>query len=302
MAVRTVSPRLLYLRLVLTMVFWGGTFVAGRVLSAEVSAHTAAAARFCLASVILLALLYRRDGNLPRLDFGQWRAMLLLGLSGVFAYNLFFFKGLQSVDAGRGALITGSIPAVVTLSAVLFLGERFSLSRMAGIGLAVCGALVVISRGDPLLLLHGGIGRGELFMLGCVLSWTVYSLVGKVMLRRVSPLTAVTCSCTIGAILLSVVALAGGGLQELATLSTRGVFALLYLALFGTAIGFTWFYQGVQAIGAARAALFVNLVPVNGVLLGILLLGETPDLSLWLGGGLVVAGLFLINRPLKSRE
>ncbi len=289
----------LYLRLVLTMFFWGGTFVAGRLLAAEVSPYTAAASRFVLASAILLFITCSREGGLPGLNLRQWWAMLLLGLSGIFAYNLFFFKGLQTVEAGRGAMITASIPAVVTVLAVIFFGERFSRLKILGIVLAISGALIVISHGRPWTVFQGTVGRGELFMAGCVLSWAVYSLVGKVMLAHISPLVAVTYSCTIGAVLLSVLAVFNNGLQEVAQLSMSGSIAIVYLALFGTAIGFSWFYEGVQAFGAARASLFVNLVPVNGVLLGILLLGEKPDVSLCTGGILVLIGLFLINRPSK---
>ena len=295
-----ISRPFLYLRLVLTMVFWGGTFVAGRLLAAKLSPCTAAAARFVLASFFLLTLVLFRQGRLPGLTARQWSAMTLLGLTGIFSYNLFFFKGLQTVEAGRGAMIAGSIPAVVTILAVLFLGERFNKVKTLGIALSVSGALIVISHGRPWAVLHGGIGSGELFMIGCVFSWAVYSLLGKILLARVSPLIAVTYSCTIGAFLLLTAALAQGGLEEIRELSPGGGLAILYLALFGTAIGFSWFYEGVQAFGAARAALFVNLVPVSGVLLGILLLGEQPDSSLYVGGILVLSGLFLINRPNKS--
>ena len=291
------SRKFLYLRLVLTKFFWGGTFVAGRLLAAELSPYTAAAARFVLASCILFAIVLSREGGLPRLTGHQWWAMTLLGFAGIFSYNLFFFKGLQTVEAGRGAMITGSIPAVVTLLAVFFLGERFDKIKTIGIVLAISGALVVISRGQLWALLQGGIGSGEFFMTGCVLSWAIYSLIGKLMLTRVSPLVAVTCSCSIGALLLLVVAVANGGLQEVRQLSAIGIASIVYLALFGTAIGFSWFYEGVQALGAARASLFVNLVPVSGVILGIVFLGERSDSSLFMGGTLVLTGLILINRP-----
>jgi len=291
------SRKGIYLRLVLTMFFWGGTFVAGRALATEVSPYTAAAARFVLAACVLLVIIYLREGGLPGLTGRQWCSMTLLGFSGVFCYNLFFFKGLQTVEAGRGAMITGSIPAVVTILAVFFLGERFDKAKSFGIVLAISGALTVISHGSLASLFQGEIGSGELFLTGCVLSWAIYSLIGKIMLVHISPLVAVTYSCSIGAVLLLVVAIANGAAGEIRQLSVGGFMSIIYLALFGTAVGFSWFYEGVQALGAARAALFVNLVPVSGVLLGILLLGEKPDRSLYVGGLLVLAGLILINRP-----
>ena len=84
--------------------------------------------------------------------------------------------------------------------------------------------------------------------------------------------------------------------MELIQFSTQGFTAIFYLAFFGTALGFFWFYEGVQILGAGRASLFVNLVPVSGVICGILFLQEKPDHSVFIGGALVLAGLFLINR------
>jgi drug/metabolite transporter (DMT)-like permease len=69
-----------------------------------------------------------------------------------------------------------------------------------------------------------------------------------------------------------------------------------YLAVFGTVLAFVWYYRGVQTVGAARAAQFINLVPVSGVLLGAVLLDEPLSASLLLGGGLVIGGLVLTNR------
>jgi drug/metabolite transporter (DMT)-like permease len=73
--------------------------------------------------------------------------------------------------------------------------------------------------------------------------------------------------------------------------------SLLYLAFFGTVIGFFWHYEGIAAIGAARASVFINLVPVSGVFLGWLLLREPVNLSIIAGALLVVGGVYLTNAP-----
>ena len=72
---------------------------------------------------------------------------------------------------------------------------------------------------------------------------------------------------------------------------------ITYLAMFGTVLAFVWFYKGVHALGAARAAQFINLVPVSGVCLGVLLLDEPVTTPLLVGGVLVIFGLWLTNRP-----
>ena len=292
----------IYIRLILTMIFWGGTFVAGRIASHAMHPIAAATGRFTLASLILLSFIYLKEGRFQRLTLPEWGAMLLLGLTGVFAYNLFFFSGLQLVEAGRASMIIAANPVLTTILAVILFKERFNYIRCLGILLSISGALVVISHGNLMLLFQGSIGNGELCILGSVLSWSAYTLLGrKMLMSTISPLTAVTYSCCTGSILLLATLLISGKGHELTTFSPQGSCALVYLAFFGTALGFIWFYEGVQQLGAGRASLFVNLVPVSGILSGILILGEKIDLSLVIGGGLVLVGLLLINRRYHQR-
>lgn len=285
-----------YLRLTLTALFWGGTFVAGKLVVRELGPYTAAFIRFFLASLFLLPMLLRQEGRLPALDRRQLGAVILLGLSGVFAYNFFFFSGLKTVEAGRAALIIASNPVFIALFSFLFFAERFTPVKLAGIVISMVGVIVVISRGDPQVLLQGKLGQGELLLLGCVLSWVTYTLIGKKVMTGLRPLTAVTYSCIAGTLALLWPAMREGLLDSVAGIDALTAFNIVYLAFFGTALGFVWFYRGVSDIGPTRAGLFINLVPVSGVALGILILGEPPSLSLFGGGFLVVTGLILTNR------
>ncbi|MBC8209344.1 MAG: DMT family transporter [Desulfobulbaceae bacterium] len=277
--------------------FWGGTFVAGRLLAAELHPLTAASLRFLLASAMLLTAILVRDKSLPRLNKRQWGALTLLGLTGVFAYNIFFFTGLQTIEAGRASMIIAVNPVITAFLAILFFSERPSLSKISGMLIAVCGALIVISRGQPASLFQGDIGGlGELCIVGCVLSWSAYTLIGKRLLTDIQPLVAVAYSCSIGALFLTIMTFLTGYLGEVRELSAAAAGSLFYFAFFGTTLGFIWFYDGVKKLGAGRAAMYINLVPVSGVLLGTLFLDERPGSSLFIGGALVFSGLYLINR------
>jgi drug/metabolite transporter (DMT)-like permease len=295
----TAVAKSVHIRLILTMTFWGGTFVAGRLLAEELHPLTASSLRFIFASAMLLGAILIRDKTLPLLTKKQWGAMALLGLTGVFSYNIFFFTGLQTVEAGRASMIIAVNPVITTFLAMIFFGERCSFIRSIGMILSVCGALIVISRGNPVSIFQGDIGgMGEFYMVGCVLSWSAYTLIGKQLLKDIEPLVAVAYSCTVGAIFLVIAALCSGHLTELTNLTVTGVGCIFYFAFFGTTLGFIWFYDGVKKLGASRAVMYVNLVPVNGILLGTLLLGEHLESSLLIGGTLVFSGLYLINRRL----
>ena len=286
-----------YLKLFAVAFFWGGTFVAGRFLAGSVHPVAAAFFRFAIASCCLLLAVCMSEGRLPKLNARQALAVAALGLTGVFAYNLFFFNGLSLIGAARAALIIALNPVAITLCSALIYREALPLSRLVGIPLSVIGALVVITRGHPLQIFSGGVGRGVLLIFGCVLSWTLYSVIGKTAMRGLSPLAAVCWSSIAGTLLLSGPAWLYGSLAEAARFSWDVWFSIGYLGLFGTVVGFLWYFQGIQSIGPSRAAVFINFVPVNGVLLATLLLDEPLDISLLGGGLLVVCGAYLANAP-----
>lgn len=288
---------MVYLKLVLTMVLWGGTFVAGRQLAGQMGPFAAAFLRFAIATACLLAFARLKEGGLPRLDRRGLIGVLLLGATGVFAYNALFFTGLATVGAGRAAVIIAGNPILIALGAALFFGEGMTRRKAVGIALSVAGAVEVIGRGEPLSLLSSGLSPGDAAILGCVASWSAYSLLGKTVMARLSPLGAVTWSSLAGTLLLLPAALAEGLAPAAYPLSAWA--SLAYLGFCGTVLGFTWFYEGIQAVGASRAGVFINLVPVAAVIQAWLLLDEPVDASLLAGGALVLAGVWLTNTARK---
>ena len=153
---------------------------------------------------------------------------------------------------------------------------------------------------DPLALLHGAVGIGEWLILGCALSWTAYTFIGRSATKTLSPLGATLWASLIGALLLGLTAVTQGG-THLADWSWRVWGSVVFLAIGGTALAFTWFADGVKRLGAARASVFVNLVPVFAVLQAAVLLNERLDLAVLAGGLLVIAGVWLTSYQKEKR-
>ncbi|MEA3362465.1 MAG: EamA family transporter, partial [Thermodesulfobacteriota bacterium] len=252
-----------------------------------------------IASVVLILITIRNYGGLPKIHRNQWFPLLILGLSGVFAYNAFFFTGLKQVEAGRAAVIIANNPIFIGLFAALLFKERLNFPKVAGIILSICGAIIVITKGQPLTIFSTGVGKGELLIFGCVVSWTTYSLVGRAAMRGFTPLVAVTYSALIGTILLFPAACFEGLLQHISSYSATAWGCLLYLGLCGTVLGFVWYYQGIQKIGSTRAGQFINFVPISAVLLSVWLLNEPLTISLLFGLLFVSSGVYLTNRQNK---
>ena len=295
--VRPSPGLLLYFKLTLTAIFWGGTFVAARIVSREAGPFSAAFLRFVVASIFLFIFVLKTHGGVVLFGRKQFFPLLILGLTGVFSYNFFFFLGLKTVTASRASVIIAANPAFIAFFSSIIFRERLGFLRATGIVISVIGAIVVVLRGDPSTIFEGKLGLGELCIFGCVASWVAYSLVGKVAMKNSSPLLAVAYSCIIGMVCLFFPALREGLVENAGHLSADVWLGIVYLGFFGSALGFMWYYEGILVIGPSRAGVFINIVPVSGVLLAFLLLHEVLDASLIIGTFLIICGVYLTNRP-----
>ena len=289
--------RSVYIKLVMTMFFWGGTFVAGKWAVGEAPPFFVAFLRFAIASLVLWALVAwrgRGSDETFRLPEGgaQWAGLFSLGLTGVFLYNFVFLTGLSWTSATNGSLIVAFNPLLTAVLSAWWLKERVHPVQAGGFLLALLGVGVVITRGSITVIRSLSFNPGDLLMLGAPVAWALYTIAGKRVLRCFSPLVATAYASLFGTLLLlPAAALEGSLLSGVHRLTVYGWISVLQLALLGTVVGFVWWYEGVEMLGASRAAVFVNLVPVFGVLLSALILSESLVVSQLAGGILVVLGV-----------
>ena len=294
---------LTYAKLVAAMFFWGGTWIAGRVIAQEVSAPLAIAAlRFVVTALVLAGAVLFSGQTLPRLETSrEWGVVCGLGFFGIFLYGLCFFYGLQHITAGRGALVVALNPVVILIAAWLFGQERMNRRKALGSAIALAGCLTVIGNGNPLALIEGTVGIGEWLIIGCVLSWAAYTFIGRQATKTLSPLATTLYGSLVGAAFLGIAALFQGEIEP-AAWSWPVWASMFFLAIFGTAIAYTWFTEAVHQLGAGHASVFINLVPVFAVLQAALLLDERLGLSVLFGGLLVIAGVWLTTQQKNSLE
>ena len=289
-----------HLRLVGMAVLWGASWPAGRIIAQSMPPLAGACLRFVLAALVLLPWMYWAGGfsQLSGWSRQRWLGMAAAGATGVFGYAAFFLSGLQHLPAGKAALVITLNPVMTLLMAVWLFKERLNTTIGLGMLLAVLGAVVVISHGEPWQLLHGALGMGELLILGCVVCWVLYTLIGRWMLTGVDALSTTAVTSTIGALLLLVASLVVEGPAGLtAAMHSDGTAwaALLFLAFGATALAYAWYFDGVKALGAGAASGYITLVPLFGVLISALLLGETLDMPMLLGGAMAIAGTGIMS-------
>ena len=241
--------KLIHLKLLLTAIFWGGTFIAGRALSDHVAPFSAAFLRFVIASIPLLYMTYRMEGRFPPIQKEKVFYLLLLGLTGVFSYNVFFFKGLRLIHAGRASLIIANNPIFIAIASFFLFKEKLNTIKIVGILVSVTGAMVAISRGNLQGMLTESFGRGDIFIFLAVLSWVTYSLIGKRVMQDFSAIEAVTYASVTGAIMLFPAALAEGLPTDIFDYSLANWFSLFYLGYLWHRPGFCLVLRGHQKTG-----------------------------------------------------
>nr|WP_319493879.1 DMT family transporter [uncultured Desulfobacter sp.] len=284
-----------YLKLLLTAFFWGGTFIAGKGLAGHVHPFCAAFLRFTIASFFLVILVIKKEGRLPKIYGRDALLIFLSGLTGIFAYNLFFFSGLTLINANRAALIIATNPIFITFCSAAIFKERLTPLKILGLFLSVCGAMIIITGGDIGQIFKNGIGRGEMAIFGCVASWVCYSLLGRPLTYRFSPLVSVCYSSLAGTLMLFFPAVSKGLFAALPGYGGVEWGSLFYLGYFGTVLGFAWYYQGIKTIGPAKSSVFINFVPISALILSYFILNESVTKPILAGAALVVTGVYMTN-------
>jgi drug/metabolite transporter (DMT)-like permease len=285
-----------FARLVAVPAIWGGTFVAGKIVVATLTPLMGSFARYVVACVALLVAAFVLEGGLPRLSRAQWAGTFVLGCLGVFAYNLFFMGALARLPASRAALIIALNPVVTIAISALVLKERLSPRRWIGVGVALTGVAIVVSRGDLTSFAGGGEGVGELLMFAAVVSWALYTILGRKVLGGLTPLAATNYAALWGTLMLGLMAAPHFDSLHPSHFDLPMILSLLYLGVFGTALAFVWYYMSVKKLGASVTSVFNNLVPVFGVTISVLVLGEPLLVSMLVGGAVTIAGVMMVSR------
>lgn len=297
------SPSLLsvHLRLLGMAVLWGASWPWGRMVAQVVPPITASAIRFLIAGIALLVWLFFADHfRLARTLSGkQWLGLLATGAAGIFAYSICFLTALQWLPSGKASAVIALNPAVTLILAAFLFKEPLNKTIMLGIALAIFGSLFAISQGHPLGFLSGAVGTGEYLLLGCVSAWVAYTLLGRKLLVGIDALTATTFATVFGAVLLLITGFLVEGQQAWSTAyhAPHSVhWAIVLMALGSTTLAYSWFFSGVQALGAGNAAAYIALVPVFGIGISAVFLNEALHSSLIIGAPLAIIGMIIMHR------
>ncbi len=280
------------LLMLLTCLFWALNFTVVKIALREFPPHAFNASRLALASVLLLAYLWKKEGGIA-VGWADLLKLAALGIAGNTIYQLLFINGLRRTTASSTSLIMTMSPILIALLGSLFGVERIPWAGWAGIIVAFSGLYLVVfgQAGSPAL--GGESLTGDLFILGANLCWAVYTVFSRPLLARMSPLKLTTLTFALGALFYF-----PAGARELAatpwsSLSIRGWAILLYSAVFSFAVGYVIWYSSVKRVGSTKTGIFGYITPVFAVIIAHVFLGEEVHLAQAAGVLVIFAGFYL---------
>jgi len=284
-----------WLLMALTALFWAGNAVIGRAVAGEVPPIALAFWRWVTGAAIILPFAWphlRRDFR-PMLR--AWRVMLALSVLGIAVFNSTLYIAAQSTTALNIVMLQSTMPVLIVAASFLLFRERVTGRQALGIAVSMAGAVTLVTRGDPGLLARLDLNRGDIWMLGGIVSYSFYTA----LLRRrpaVHGLSFVAATFMTGAALLLPFYLAETLAGRPLPLSPVAAGAILYVALFASVLAYLCYNRAVALLGANTAGLAVHLVPVFGIILAVLLLGEVPRAYHAAGILLIGTGIWLAQR------
>lgn len=284
-----------YIVLMIAPLCWGGNAVAGKLATLDWQPFTITCFRWFLTLVILAPFALPHIKREAVVHRKSWLTLFLLGATGMALFNLLMYLSLNYTTAVNVSIEQASMPAMIMLANFIFLSQRVSVLQIVGLLACVLGVLITATEGQPWTFIEQGLNRGDALMLLACVFYAAYTfgLRWKPAVHWLSFIWMIALGATTMSLPFMLWELSQHAFEMP---SIRGWLVMLYVVIFPTIVGQISYARGVELIGGNRAGLFINLVPIFGSLLAVLVLGEQFHLYHAAGLILVVGGIMFAER------
>jgi drug/metabolite transporter (DMT)-like permease len=284
-----------WLLLVFTTLIWGCNAVAARLAVGEISPMMLTTARWSICCVALFFSARHQVAAHWRALLPHWRYLAVMGTAGFTAFNALFYAAAHHTTAINIAIIQGTIPVLVLLGGVLFLRLRVTPLQMLGVAVTLAGIVVVASRGQLAVLTGLAFNEGDVWMVIASALYAGYML-GLRRRPAVPPIVFFAAVAAVAALTSLPLLAAEVATGNFVVPTPKGWLLMLFVGLLPSFVSQITFIQAVALIGPARAGVFLNLTPVFGPLLAVLILGEPLALFHAVALALVLGGIWIAEQ------
>lgn len=281
------------LTMLLVVVIWGTNFSVTKAAIEQIPPLAFVALRFTIGALLLWAVLRLREGPAP-LPPGSLKKLIWLGIIGNTIYQTCFMIGLRLTTASNSALLIATVPVITAIAGALLGIERLNRRMLIGILLAFLGVtLVVAARG---LAFAPEKVLGDLLLIGCAISWAIYTLGVRTLNSELSPLRITTWTILTGLPGLLLLGFPGMLQHNWAAVSPNAWLSLLYSSVLSLGLAYILWNNSVRVAGTNRTAIYNCVTPLVAALAAWPLLGEVPTIQHALGAALIIMGVLTTRR------
>ena len=282
-----------YILLTLTVLFWSGNFVLGRGVHDVIPPVALAFWRWAVAFLILLPFAVKHLKGQRHMLKEHWKVLTVLAILSVTFFNTFIYRAVQSTSAINTLFVNSMTPIFIAIIAWAGFKDDIRFRQWFGIVLSFFGLAWIISRGRPEVLLTLQFAKGDLWTLAAAMSWAIYTVILRKRPAGLHPLVFLSTIIAIGIVFLLPIyiweILSGATLR----LTAASIGSIAYVAVFPSVLAYIFWNRAVGEVGATKAGVFMHLMPVFGVSLAILFLGERLSPYHLPGFGMIFSGILL---------
>lgn len=290
-----------YFMLVCASLFWAGNFIVGKfAFLTDIPPLSLVFYRWSLVWIILLPFTYKEIIKFKDVIFKNLPLLFFLGFTSVGLFNSFTYLALIHTQVINASLFNAAIPAIIILLCFLFKVEKTNKFQILGLIISIFGIIVIITKLKLDILLSLNFNKGDLIMIGGVLTWGIYSTLLKRKKFTLPLLTLVHVICTLGLISVFPQFLYEYSNGLVIKFDINLVYTLIFLALFPSIGSYYCWAGAVSIVGANRAGISLSLIPLFSTIMAIGIYDEKFQFFHLIGAILIILGLLLSNKEIKN--
>ena len=286
-----------YTFLVLAALFWSGNFIVGKFATLfQIPPLSLNFLRWVLVWFILIPFTFKEILNKKNYIKANWMLISFMGIITISTFNSVVYFALNYTQVINAVLMLAGIPAIVMILSSIMKIEKANIFQLVGLILSILGVAMIISNADIQKILTLNFNKGDLWMLVCVLSWSLYSTLLKKKKLELSQFTFIQLMVTVGLIFLIPQYFYERSIGLEIPINKFFIAILLYVVIFPAIAAYYCWQKAIELIGPNRSAIFVQLMPLFSALMAILIFKEKFQLYHLIGGTFIVSGIYLSNR------
>jgi drug/metabolite transporter (DMT)-like permease len=276
------------------VVVWAFAFPFIKIGLEELSFVNLTIMRFLIVCVVLILILFFQKKRFSKLHKKDIVPIFLLGFFGVIVYHLGLNYGEQFISPAAASLIIATVPVQIIILSTIFLKEKIGLKKLIGVIIALCGVVIISIWGKAGASIHIEYISAVLAVLIAAIMSALYTIAGKKLLTRYSALSLTTYAMFLGSLGLTPF-IRGSLLDQISKMSITGWFAVIFLGVFSTVVGYGLWYIVLKIKSASEISIYLYAIPVLSTIISYFMFKEKITLMFILGGFLVIVGLVIVN-------